>query len=234
MIEDVPPELATLLHSCDPVAREQAWGALVLRYQGLLLHAARALGGDRDAVMDRYAFVLEHLRYDGFRRLRSYDANRRTRFSTWLTVVASRLCLDEHRRRYGRFRPGGDDEAEVEARRERRKTLAQLLSDSSDPDEIVDTAAPDPEGALLERERHEALESVIATLAPEDRLLVRLRFQDGWSVPRIAAAMGFPSPFHAYRRLDRVLADLRQRLEQRGFEGSVPDARPGSESVSPE
>lgn len=221
MTDDVPPELATLLHSRDPAAREQAWGALVLRYQGLLLHASRALGGDRDAVMDRYAFILEHLRTDDFRRLRCYDADHRTKFSTWLAVVAGRLCLDEHRHRYGRSRNRSKDEPELEARRERRKALAQLLSNGKDPDEIVDPAATDPERAFLERERREALDAALATLDSADRLLVRLRFQDGWPVPKIAAAMGFPSQFHAYRRLDRVLADLRRRLEQRGFEGSV-------------
>jgi DNA-directed RNA polymerase specialized sigma24 family protein len=49
--------------------------------------------------MDGYAYVLEALRSDDYRRLRAYAADGRSKFSTWLVVVARRLCLDLHLRR---------------------------------------------------------------------------------------------------------------------------------------
>ena len=86
---------------------EPAWAAFLSKHSGLLLHVARSLGGDDDAAMDRYAFMLDALRRDGCLRLRGYVADGRSQFSTWLIVVARRLCLDEYRHRYGR--PQGRD-----------------------------------------------------------------------------------------------------------------------------
>jgi hypothetical protein len=44
-----------------------------------------------------------------------------------------------------------------------------------------------------------------------------LRFEDGLSAQRISGLMGFPTPFHVYRRLNRVLTDLRKGLEGMGI-----------------
>jgi hypothetical protein len=53
-----------------------AWANFINSHNKLLLHVARSLGGDYDAVM----------------------------FSTWPVVVAQRICLDHYRHRYGRNR----------------------------------------------------------------------------------------------------------------------------------
>jgi DNA-directed RNA polymerase specialized sigma24 family protein len=119
------PRLASILHASDPTLREEAWTALIQDFSPLLLHAARSLGGDQDCAMDRYAFILESLRADDFRRLRAYDADRRTKLSTWLIVVSTRLCLDEYRRRYGRSRPTKREPEDV-ALRQQRKALVDL------------------------------------------------------------------------------------------------------------
>jgi hypothetical protein len=52
--------------------------------------------------MDRYAWVLDALRQDRHRRLRAFAAEGRGSFTTWLVAVVRRLCVDEHRHRYGR------------------------------------------------------------------------------------------------------------------------------------
>jgi hypothetical protein len=50
----------------------------------------------------RYAYILEKLQDEDFRRLRGYVADGRAEFSTWLAVVTRRLCEDFRRQRYGR------------------------------------------------------------------------------------------------------------------------------------
>jgi RNA polymerase sigma factor (sigma-70 family) len=214
------PRLAVLLESSDPIVREEAWAGLIREYSPLLLHAARSLGGDRDAVMDRYTFILESLRSDDFRRLRAYTVDRRTKLSTWLIVVSTRLCLDEYRRRYGRSRPG-KAEPEDAGLRQQRKALVDLAGAEMDPTDLPDTRFGDPDRQPREHELAGALQQVLATLEPRDRLLLRLRFEDGLSVPRIAEVMGFPSPFHAYRRLTQLFGELRPGLRARGVEDSV-------------
>jgi RNA polymerase sigma factor (sigma-70 family) len=209
------PRLASILHASDPTLREEAWTALIQDFSPLLLHAARSLGGDQDCAMDRYAFILESLRADDFRRLRAYDADRRTKLSTWLIVVSTRLCLDEHRRRYGRSRPTKREPEDV-ALRQQRKALVDLAGAEVDPTDLPDERSSDPDRQLRQTELDGALQQALATLPPQDRLLLRLRFEDGLSVPRIAVIMGFPSAFHAYRRLTQLFSELRPLLRARG------------------
>ena len=213
------PRLTLILEASDPSRREEAWATLIREYSPLLLHAARSLGGDRDVVMDRYAFILESLRADDFRRLRAYASDRRTKLSTWLIVVSTRLCLDEYRHRYGRSRPKKSESGKDS--REQRKALADLAGADVDPAELPDERSIEPDRNIREDERRGVLQEVLATLQPQDRLLLRLRFEDGMSVPRIATMMGYPTVFHAYRRLTQLLGELRPRLEARGVEDSM-------------
>jgi DNA-directed RNA polymerase specialized sigma24 family protein len=76
---------------------------------------------------------------------------------------------------------------------------------------------PDPDGTLREAELHHAVVAALDTLPPQDRLLIRLRFEDGLSVTQIVDVMAFPTVFHVYRALRHVLAGLRSRLESRGI-----------------
>ena len=208
---DAPPqELARLLNASDPPTREAAWAAFVAAHSRLLLHTARSLNRDHDAVMDAYAFLLDQLRKDDYRRLRAYAADGRSKFTTWLVVVSRRLCLDHHRHKYGRTRDGPPEAAE---QRGARRRLIDLVAAELDPGAIVDAAGVDPETALLEREQADRLAAAVAGLEARDRLLLTLRFEDGLSAREIGELLAFPTPFHVYRRLSAVLGALRARLD---------------------
>lgn len=213
-----PAELTDLLRSVEGEERERAWGLLLERYNRLLLHVCRSLPGDPDAAMDRYAHVLEALRANDFQRLRGFRADGRGQFSTWLVVVARRLALDWARARYGRAR--SDDKAEVERRAERRR-LADLTGEAVDPDELRSDARG-PEARVRSIELHALLNGQLGTLGPRDRLLLRFRFEDDLSARRIAELMDFPSPFHVYRRIEKLKSQLRAGLEEDGVFESEP------------
>jgi RNA polymerase sigma factor (sigma-70 family) len=218
----LPSVLARLLEPGDSAARESAWSSFITSYSRLLLHVSRSLGGDHDTAMDRYACVLEHLRADDFRRLRTYVADGRSEFSTWLVVVAQRICLDQRRTRYGRLRAvDGDSRAHDEEWAARRR-LVDLLSADVDLSSIGDGAARDPEDQVRLADLYHALDSAIGRLAPRDRLLLKLRFEDEVPMSEIARDLGFASRFHAYRRLTAVLADLRRLLESAGVRDAAP------------
>jgi len=119
MADAPPPELVGLLNASDPAAREVAWASFVKSHSRLLLHVARSIGRDYDAAMDAYAYLLELLRADDCRRLRAYAADGRSKFTTWLVVVARRLCLDHLRHRYGRLREEGGSSGGGRAARRR-------------------------------------------------------------------------------------------------------------------
>jgi DNA-directed RNA polymerase specialized sigma24 family protein len=71
-------------------------------------------------------------------------------------------------------------------------------------------------------ELRDALQRALDTLDPADRLLLRLRFEDGLSVPLVAKALGVASPFPLYRRLEKLLGALREALERAGVHDASP------------
>jgi RNA polymerase sigma factor (sigma-70 family) len=215
----VPYELTHLLGHLEPSARDDAWTAFVGANSKLILYVAHSLGGDHDDVMDRYAFVLEQLRRDDFHRLRGYGADGRGKFSTWLVVVARRLCLDHHREKYGRLR--GEDDGSENGHRMRGR-LVDLISDDAELMQLVDTSGGGPEDRMRALQLDVALKSAIAALEPDDRLLLRLRFEDELPVPKIARIMSCRSQFDVYRRLRRVLDTLRTVLIRNGVGDPAP------------
>ena len=211
------PELIRLLNATDSPTRDAAWDAFVAAHSRLLIHTARSLSHNHDAAMDGYAYVLEALREGDYRRLRAYAADGRSKFSTWLVVVARRLCLDFHRQRYGRARDTGADAKDARAARRR---LVDLVAEDIDSSSAGPRSATDPHAELLGREQSAALEAALRTLAPRDRLLLALRFEEDLSAREIGQVMGFATPFHVYRRLNALLAALRVSLGRRGIEGT--------------
>ncbi len=220
MGKEVPPDLAVLLDGPDPATRERAWAGFLNRYHRLLLKAATAFGGDYDARMDRYRYLVEALAADDCRRLRSYHVLARSSFPAWLTVVARRLCVDFERARHGRGGRGADEGAARELRDVRRR-ITDLVGGRADPDELAQSG-PGAEEMLDAAERHAVVESVLASLDPRERLLLRLRYEDDLPVRRIASMMGFSTVFHVYRALNAVLADVRRQLEARGIARPEP------------
>ncbi|MFQ6045873.1 MAG: RNA polymerase sigma factor [Gemmatimonadales bacterium] len=221
-IEALPKELATLLGTRDTASREQAWAAFVDTHSRLMLHVARSLGRDYDAVMDRYTYCLEQLRQDDFRRLRSYVPDGSSKFSTWLAVVVRRLCLDHYRRRYGRVRAAvSADTPEHDAFATRRR-LADLVVRQIDLSNVGSSSADNPETELRALELRSALEAALRDLVPRDRLLLTLRFEDSLSAREIAEVMDYPTQFHVYRRLKALFGTLRRALGRRGIDESLP------------
>jgi RNA polymerase sigma factor (sigma-70 family) len=219
MSPSVPDSLRALLTAPDGDGRQRAWTAFLEEHTGFLLHGARHLGGDHDAVMDRYLYVIQALRENDLRRLRAYAADGRGKFSTWLLVVVRRLCYDHHRARYGRPQSSTDDAV---ARQLGRRQLVDLVSNELGLSELEARQEEVPDEALGRRELRGALTRALGELPPADRLLLRLRFEDSHSVPEVARMIGESSPFVIYRKLDKVLATLRRALEA----GGVDDPRP--------
>jgi RNA polymerase sigma factor (sigma-70 family) len=209
-----PQALQALLQADDDAAREHAWDDFIAEFSRLILHVNRSQTDSYDVAMDRYSFVLERLREGDFRRLRTYAADGRGKFSTWLVVVVRRLCADEARRRYGRDRGTSTD-------RRGRRDLVDLVGSEIDVNLLPDTAAALPSDAISAHELQEALAAALQQLDPSDRLVLKLRFQDDVSVAEIARMLSLPSVFHVYRRLNGIYDRLRAALRSLGVEDAA-------------
>lgn len=213
------PELQRLLAAESVADEERAWRDFAATYSRLLLHATRSVAANHDDAMDSYARILEHLRADRFARLRAYVADGRSKFSTWLVVVARRLTLDQLRQTYGRPRGERSDGAKLEQAFRRR--LRDLAGDDVEL-EAIPGSDDTPDAALRSDDLRAALAAAVDSLDPADRLLLSLRFDDDLSAPEIARILHVPTPFHVYRRIDHILTALRRELAARGVDSGVP------------
>jgi len=218
--EILPDEIVNFLHGETHDTREDSWSFFLARHNRLLLGVAYAAALNREDAMDAYAVVLEQLREHNGRRLRAYRADGRSKFTTWLVVVARRICVDYLRRKYGRYEPASKDAANVD--RTSRLALVQLVGSEVDPTSIADDDAALPDEALRAQELGARLEAAVRELSNDDRLLLKLRFDDDLSASAIARLVGLPTAFHVYRRLNSVFAQLRARLSARGIESAEP------------
>ena len=213
LVPDVLPiELTQLLAASTEESRDAAWAHFVDAHHKLLLHVARTTARDHDAAMDAYVFILDRLRENDFRRLRTYAAIRRSTITTWLVVVAKRLCVDFARARYGRL-DRGKESALPEHKVERRR-LIDLAGEEIDIALVADPSERTPETEYDAAALLESLRRAIAALEPQDRLVLALRFEDGLTAEQIAATLEMPSAFHVYRRLNRIVAALRRRMRE--------------------
>jgi RNA polymerase sigma factor (sigma-70 family) len=84
---------------------ERGWRAFVERYSPVLYRVVREFEADEFSAEECFVDLCAELAENDFARLRQFNPQGAASFETWLCVVASRLCIDWHRSRYGRLRP---------------------------------------------------------------------------------------------------------------------------------
>ena len=96
-----------------------------------------------------------------------------------------------------------------------------------DEEELASVSAPGPaaEAEVVARERAEqaegtcrALRCALAGLTAEERVILKLRYQDGLTVGAVARALALPEK-PLFRRIERLRERLRAGLEQQGVRG---------------
>jgi RNA polymerase sigma factor (sigma-70 family) len=72
--------------------------------------------------------------------------------------------------------------------------------------------APDPEALVALRETHRNISVALASLTESDRLLIRLRYQEGLTLQQVAKLVGLRDAQTADRRLRDIIDNLRKAL----------------------
>jgi RNA polymerase sigma factor (sigma-70 family) len=164
--------------------------------------------------------------------------SRRRRWGKWRPSVIARrlgavaLRLEELLRRDGRSLDEASrvlkDEgavlsaAECEAlagrlpeRRPRPVEASGPLGEVGVPGDVAEAAVRGRERGLTARAVESGLGAALEVLTPQERLILRLRFDEGFKVGEIARVLHVPEK-PLFRRLERLLARLRSVLEARG------------------
>lgn len=93
---------------------------------------------------------------------------------------------------------------------EGEETLAHLPGGERAEERVLRREAAESAGRV-----EAALDEGLRTLSPEDRLILKLRVQDGFSVADVARSLHLEQK-PLYRRLEQLTARLRQEMEARG------------------
>jgi RNA polymerase sigma-70 factor (ECF subfamily) len=174
---------------------EKAYRELVEMYQGqvfsLALRMVRRREDAEDATQETFVRM--------FRALERYDTNRP--FAAWLMTIASRLCIDQIRRRrvnpvsLTQTEPGSDEAYEMD----------------------VEDPGPGPDEITSHSEEERRGNELIQSLPPHYRVVVVLRHLQDLSYEEIAQALNLPLGT-VKARIHRAREILKLRLEERGRE----------------
>ena len=100
MVED--QSVDELLRSLSSSEAQEAWEQFLDVYSPVILRTIRLIERDEDAIADCFLSVCRGLAQKRFHRLRQFNPVGPAHFSTWLRVVVRNLCVDWHRRAFGR------------------------------------------------------------------------------------------------------------------------------------
>jgi len=125
-----------------------------------------------------------------YTQLSTYQPSRK--FSSWMLSIASHYCIDLLRR---------------------RRLIWLSIEDEEAPAEALVTPEPGPEEAMLEAEQEKTVRKMLATLPPDYRLPIILRYWNDLSYEEIAEATH--STVSAVKsKLFRARAMLAERVGQ--------------------
>ncbi len=168
-----------------------AFNTLVLHYQHQVYNLAYRIMGDAASASDatQEAFISAWQNMGGFRG---------GVFRAWLLRIVTNACYDELRR----------------LKRRPASSLESLYVEDPTPDaELPPSQLESPEAFAQRRELNRALQSAIAQLPPDQRIVLVLSDVQGMSYEEIAEVTG-ANLGTVKSRLSRARAKLRDWLEQ--------------------
>ena len=185
---------------------QRAHTELVRRYRPLIyrcitkvtLKYAPTLGAaDLDEI---YADVMMQLVRDDMHKLRIYNPSRGTKLGSWIGMLSVNAAYDF-------LRSAG------------RRPLLDKVDGAIDPHEECDRT---PLDQLIEKERWEHLNDVLAEFTEKDRTFVELYYQRGMEADEIAAEMQI-SLKTVYSKKHKIRAHLVRVLGQLGADSPIGD-----------
>ena len=97
-------EIRELLHRLNSSDAGAAWAEFVDNYAPLIMSVVGQIEFEQERSDDCFLYVCEKLSENGFKRLLKFNPSGTAKLSSWLSTVVFNLCVDWHRKEYGRVR----------------------------------------------------------------------------------------------------------------------------------
>jgi RNA polymerase sigma factor (sigma-70 family) len=257
-----------ILHRLSSADAGPAWVKFLDLYSALIMKTVRQFEYRQDRSSECFLYVYEQLNDDGFRRLLKFNTAGKVKFRTWLGTVVFNLCVDWHRREFGRVAllpaisalPAFDRAVYrlvIEQGMDKETSFQTLRADFPDlTRELIESAVqrvytlltphqrwqvtvrnsrkqmawgssfqgqiehlPDPgsgpEEQAQKQQDLDTLQDAMAHLPANQRLLLRLRFQEGLSLKKIAELTQLGDTNRAWRHVQAALKALFQHIHEK-------------------
>lgn len=191
---------------------ENAWGDMVLNFDSSVKSAAYKFCKNKEDADDLAGSIWAELHglktdKDGNKKSKLAYYSGRGSLAGWLRAVTNQLAIDEFRKMKRLVQTEDDREFEV---------LVQESTENSDNRNIV-TVTENPEEIFSETEAQKdifgALQTAVANLDDEDRLIMKLYYFDDLKLKDIANTFGFHEAT-ASRKLVRIQEAIRKTVEK--------------------
>ncbi len=209
-IDEIRADDLCLVIACEK-GDEKAWEDLVANFDSTVKSAARKMSSNQEDAEDLASSIwaeLYGLRQDADGKKKSklgYYSGRGS-LAGWLRAVVSQLAIDQYRKQ--------SKYVQIEETRE-FENLANEASEHSGNGLV--SHCDNPEEILTERQTAsdvtEVLQTSIASLDAEDRLILKLYYFDDLKLKDIAAVFGYHEAT-ASRKLVRVQSEIRKAVEK--------------------
>ncbi len=189
---------------------QKAWNDLVERFTVTVRSAARTASSNEEGAEDLAQSIWAELY--GLRvgkdgkptgKLAYYSG--RGSLAGWLRAVVAQLAVDQHRKQSRLVQTEEDSDFDRIIQQGKDESNWSGHGGGVDPEREVSTK-------LAGAQMHKALSAAIQQLSAEDRLLVKLYYFEGLKLHEAGALLGVHEAT-ASRRLTRIYADLRERVE---------------------
>ena len=161
-----------------------------------------------------YVYVLDKLMENNYARVKAFQG--RSTFKTYLVSITTRLAIDFYRLRYGKTSKKADDDLPTPKKNPLKivplKDQENVSDDKSLEEIVVDKEVNDTQQRLKALVR-----SHLADLSPEDRLLLKMKYEDDFKVSEIAKILKQDQK-RTYRKIHALLAAFRERISKEGID----------------
>ena len=161
-----------------------------------------------------YVHVLGKLMENNYARVNAFQG--RSTFKTYLVSITNRLAIDFYRHRYGKTSKKAADEQPVPKKNPLKIVPIKDQESLSDKklleDDVIDNEVKETKNRL------EALvKTHLSDLSPEDRLLLKMKYEDDFKVSEIAGILKLDQK-KTYRRINSILAAFRDKIMDEGID----------------
>lgn len=210
-VDEIRADDLCLILACER-GDEKAWEDLVANFDATVKSAARKISANAEDAEDLASSIwaeLYGLRQDadGNKKSKLAYYSGRGSLAGWLRAVVSQLAIDQYRKTSKFVQIEETREFENLAEESSNHTgNAAVLHHNESPEELLSEKRTADDVAS-------ALQSAIAGLEPEDRLILKLYYFDDLKLKDIAATFGYHEAT-ASRKLVRVQSEIRRSVER--------------------